>query len=67
MNTAQDLKITWKNVPTRTITAGGVKFAYRELGTNNPGTPVLARLKERSENRDKASLRATSTSRPRGC
>jgi len=29
------------NVPTRTITAGGVEFAYRELGTSNPGTPVV--------------------------
>ena len=28
-------------MPTRTITAGGVQFAYRELGTNNPGTPVV--------------------------
>jgi hypothetical protein len=89
MNTSQNLKVNWKNVPTRTITAGGVEFAYRELGTNNPGkvarvtyldmvrgfltrqdpkqflfftrTPAgiragkafLARLKERSQNRDK--------------
>jgi len=37
----QNLKVDWKNVPTRTITAGGVEFAYRELGTNNPGTPVI--------------------------
>jgi pimeloyl-ACP methyl ester carboxylesterase len=28
-------------VPTQTITAGGVEFAYRELGANNPGTPVV--------------------------
>jgi pimeloyl-ACP methyl ester carboxylesterase len=28
-------------VPTRTITAGGVEFAYRELGQDNPGTPVV--------------------------
>ena len=28
-------------MPTRTITAGGVEFAYRELETNNPGTPVV--------------------------
>ena len=40
MNTSQDLKINWKNVPTRTITAGGVEFAYRELGTDNPGAPA---------------------------
>src|SRR6266498_386060 len=39
--TTQDLNIHWKNVPTLTITAGGVEFAYRELGTNNPGTPVV--------------------------
>src|SRR5947207_12914119 len=41
MTASQDLKINWKNVPTRTITAGGVEFAYRELGTDNPGTPVV--------------------------
>jgi pimeloyl-ACP methyl ester carboxylesterase len=41
MGTSQNLEINWKNVPTRTITAGGVEFAYRELGTNNPGTPVV--------------------------
>src|SRR3954462_13466814 len=41
MTAAQDLNVTWKNVPTRTISAGGVEFAYRELGTNNPGTPVV--------------------------
>src|SRR5947208_14360926 len=39
--TTQDLNIHWKNVPTRTITADGVEFAYRELGANNPGTPVV--------------------------
>jgi len=37
----QNPKVDWKNVPTRTITAGGVEFAYRELGTTNPGTPVV--------------------------
>src|SRR5256885_5276321 len=41
MTTSQDPNINWKNVPTLTITAGGVEFAYRELGTNNPGTPVV--------------------------
>jgi pimeloyl-ACP methyl ester carboxylesterase len=41
MTASQDLKVNWKNVPTRTITAGGVEFAYRELGANNPGTPVV--------------------------
>lgn len=32
---------TWKSVPTQTITAGGVDFAYRELGKSNGGTPVV--------------------------
>lgn len=41
MNASQKLKVTWKDAPTRTITAGGVAFAYRELGTDNPGTPVV--------------------------
>jgi len=41
VSTLQNLKVNWKNVPTRTITAGGVEFAYRELGTNNSGTPVV--------------------------
>src|SRR5436309_12564281 len=41
MTTSQDLNINWRNVPTRTITADGVDFAYRELGANNPGTPVV--------------------------
>ena len=41
MSTSQNLKVNWANVPTRTITAGGVEFAYRELGANNPGTPVV--------------------------
>src|SRR6476469_4334786 len=41
MSAAQNLPVNWTNVPTRTITAGGVEFAYRELRTNNPGTPVV--------------------------
>jgi pimeloyl-ACP methyl ester carboxylesterase len=41
MSTSQNLKVDWTNVPTRTIAAGGVEFAYRELGTSNPGTPVV--------------------------
>jgi pimeloyl-ACP methyl ester carboxylesterase len=41
MSTSPNLTVNWKNVPTGTITAGGVEFAYRELGTNNPGTPVV--------------------------
>jgi hypothetical protein len=41
MSTSQNLTVTWTNVPTRAITAGGVEFAYRELGANNPGPPVV--------------------------
>jgi len=41
MTASRDQQVNWKNVPTRTITAGGVEFAYRELGTNNPGPPVV--------------------------
>ena len=41
MSVSQELKLTWKEVPTQTITAAGVQFAYRELGTGNPGTPVV--------------------------
>ena len=41
MKAAQHQKVTWQNVPTRTITAGGVEFAYRPLGTENSGTPVV--------------------------
>lgn len=33
--------VTWKTVPTRTISAGGVDFKYRELGKRNGGTPVV--------------------------
>lgn len=33
--------VNWKNVPTQTITAGGVNYAYRELGKSNGGTPVV--------------------------
>jgi pimeloyl-ACP methyl ester carboxylesterase len=41
MTASPELKLRWTNVPTRTITAGGVTFAYRELGTNNPGPAVV--------------------------
>ena len=34
-------QVTWKTVPTQTITAGGVDFRYRELGKHNGGTPVV--------------------------
>ena len=37
----QELGDSWKNVPTQTITAGGVNFAYRDLGKSNGGTPVV--------------------------
>ena len=32
---------TWKTVPTQVLSAGGVDFAYRELGQQNGGTPVV--------------------------
>lgn len=32
---------SWKRVATQTITAGDVSFAYRELGKQNGGTPVV--------------------------
>lgn len=37
----QPSEVTWKNVPTQTITAGGVNFAYRELGQHHGATPVV--------------------------
>ncbi len=37
----QESGVSWKSVPTQTITAGGVNFAYRELGKHNGGTPVV--------------------------
>src|SRR5215218_9656622 len=33
-------KTTWKTAPTRTINAGGVQFAYRQLGPSS-GVPVI--------------------------
>lgn len=39
--TGPALTASWKHVPTQIITAGGVDFAYRELGVNNGGTPVV--------------------------
>ena len=41
MSAPRNLTVNWTNVPTRTVTAGGVEFAYRELGTDNHGTPVV--------------------------
>ena len=37
----QQNAVNWKNVPTQTITANGIDFAYRELGKQNGGTPVV--------------------------
>ena len=37
----QELGVSWKDVPTQTIRAGEVDFAYRELGKNHGGTPVI--------------------------
>jgi pimeloyl-ACP methyl ester carboxylesterase len=34
--------VTWKAVPTQTISAGGVDFKVRELGKQNGGTPVVS-------------------------
>ncbi|TXT39695.1 MAG: alpha/beta hydrolase [Comamonadaceae bacterium] len=38
---SQALENSWKSVATQTITAGDVSFAYRELGKQNGGTPVV--------------------------
>ena len=37
----QAVAVQWANVPTQSITAGGVDFAYRELGKQHGGTPVV--------------------------
>lgn len=31
----------WKNVPTQVVSADDVDYAYRELGRENGGTPVI--------------------------
>ena len=41
MSTPRNSTVAWKDVPTRRITAGGVEFAYRELGADNVGTPIV--------------------------
>lgn len=41
MTATQTPNASWRDIPTRTITGGGVEFAYRELGTGNPGPPVV--------------------------
>lgn len=33
--------VSWQNVPTQSVSANGVDFAYRELGPRNSGTPVV--------------------------
>ncbi|WP_229224217.1 alpha/beta fold hydrolase [Duganella sp. SG902] len=38
---AQASAVSWANVPTQFVSAGGVNFAYRELGRQNGGTPVI--------------------------
>ena len=38
--TGAPLNTTWKTAPTYTINAGGVEFAYRQLGTGS-GVPVV--------------------------
>jgi len=38
--TGAALNTTWKNAPTHTIDAGGVRFAYRQLGPST-GVPVV--------------------------
>ena len=37
----QASEVNWKNVPTQFISAGGIDFAYRELGKQNGGTPIV--------------------------
>jgi pimeloyl-ACP methyl ester carboxylesterase len=41
MSASENPAVTWKDVPTQTTSAGGVTFAYRELGVDKPGTPVV--------------------------
>lgn len=40
-STEQQLENNWANVPTQSLSAGGVDFAYRELGRRNGGPPVV--------------------------
>lgn len=41
MTATQTSNVSWRDVPTQSIIANGVRFAYRELGTDNPGPPVV--------------------------
>jgi pimeloyl-ACP methyl ester carboxylesterase len=34
-------EMTWMSVPTQVVSSGGVDFAYRELGRQHGGTPVV--------------------------
>lgn len=38
---ASNASFTWTKTPTQTISAAGIKFAYRELGKQHGGTPVV--------------------------
>ena len=38
---AQKSELSWKTVPTQTITADGVDYTYREMGQQHGGTPVV--------------------------
>jgi pimeloyl-ACP methyl ester carboxylesterase len=41
-STTTDVRpLAWKEVPTQFVSAGGVNFAYRELGQQNGGVPVV--------------------------
>jgi pimeloyl-ACP methyl ester carboxylesterase len=65
MTATLDRQVNWKNAPTRMITAGGVQFAYRELGMTNPGTPVvfLVHLAAVLDNWDPRGVEGFATSR----
>ena len=41
ISTSNQLEVSWKNVPTQSIAADGVSFAYRELGKHNGATPLV--------------------------
>jgi pimeloyl-ACP methyl ester carboxylesterase len=38
--TGAALNTTWQNAPTQTINAGGVRFAYRQIGPST-GVPLV--------------------------
>ncbi len=40
-NPQQVQPVTWKTVPTQSVSAGDVTYSYRELGQQNGGTPVV--------------------------